>query len=65
MIIHKVISGFVIQRYDTETKRFIDQDFFEGETGFETVDGEPILEPVLIREFPIRLNQPPKAKKKK
>ena len=44
MIISKVVVGFVTQRFDTETRRFIDQEFhasddvtWENEQG-ETLD---------------------------
>ena len=31
MILTKVITGFVTQRYDTETKQFLDQEFIAGD----------------------------------
>ena len=41
MIVTKVTVGFVTQRYDTEKKRFIDQEFHAADdVTWETEDGE-------------------------
>jgi hypothetical protein len=41
MIINKVTIGFVIQQFDTETRRFVRQDFIaEDDHTWETEDGD-------------------------
>lgn len=43
MIIDKVTVGFVVQKYDTETDKFISQDFIAGdEVSYEDEMGEPV-----------------------
>ena len=43
MIVNKTTPGFVIQQFDTETRRFISQEFIAGdEVDFEDEDGEPV-----------------------
>lgn len=46
MIIQKITYGFVVQNYDTETEKFIDQSFVadDGET-WEDEDCEEIEDP--------------------
>ncbi len=43
MIINKVTIGFVTQRFDTETRKFVGQEFIaeDGHT-WENDDGEPL-----------------------
>jgi hypothetical protein len=43
MIINKITTGFVVQKFDTETRKFISQEFIAGdETEWETVSGRPV-----------------------
>lgn len=43
MIIRKVIYGFVVQVYDTQTQKFVSQEFVAGDDcEYETVAGESI-----------------------
>ena len=41
MIKKKITTGFVIQTFDTETGKFIEQDFIAGESVWEDERGEP------------------------
>jgi hypothetical protein len=46
MLIHKTTIGFVTQVYDTDSQRFIRQDFIAGDdVSYETPEGEPIAMP--------------------
>jgi hypothetical protein len=46
MIINKITTGFVIQAYDTETKRFISQEFKAAdEVTWENEHGESVKSP--------------------
>ena len=41
--IHKITTGFVTQRWDAKTKRFLGQDFTAGDqVDYEDENGEPI-----------------------
>lgn len=43
MKINKITTGFVIQTFDTELKRFVEQKFVAGdECDYETESGEPV-----------------------
>jgi hypothetical protein len=43
MIINKITTGFVIQKYDTKTGNFINQEFVCGDdTTFENLKGEEV-----------------------
>lgn len=43
MLINKVTTGYVIQTFDTELKRFIKQKFIAGdECSYETESGEAV-----------------------
>ena len=44
MILNKITTGFVTQRFDSETGEWLDQEFIAGDESFETEDGEPIDE---------------------
>lgn len=43
MIINKITTGFVIQRFDTDLQKFVSQEFIAGDqTDYETQDGSEI-----------------------
>lgn len=42
MIINKIVTGFVIQSFDTDTQKFTGQSFIAGDTDYETADGDRI-----------------------
>lgn len=43
MIVHKITTGFVIQKFDTKTRQFIGQEFIAGDqVEFENEDGDPV-----------------------
>ena len=43
MIVNKTTTGFVVQKFDTETRQFISQEFIAAdEVDFENEDGEPV-----------------------
>ena len=42
MIVNKITTGFVIQTFDTESKRFTSQNFVAGDCVYEDADGEPV-----------------------
>lgn len=42
MIVNKITTGFVIQKFDTETRQFVSQEFIAGdEVDVENEHGEP------------------------
>jgi hypothetical protein len=45
MILNKVTTGFVIQQYDTETKKFVSQEFIAGDDVAWEESGEPVDPP--------------------
>jgi len=46
MIVKKITVGFVIQSYDTEVKKFVEQNFTAGDqVDWEDEFGEPIEHP--------------------
>ena len=43
MIVKKITTGFVVQTFDTETKKFLSQDFVAGdECDYENEDGDAV-----------------------
>lgn len=57
MIVNKIIIGFVIQTFDTDTGLCTEQDFVEGDdVSFEDEAGEPIEDQDL--SFPCDMKQP-------
>lgn len=43
MIVNKIVNGFVIQQFDTETRQFIGQEFIAAdEVDFEDKYGNPV-----------------------
>ena len=43
MLVNKVTTGFVIQVFDTELKRFVSQEFVAGDDcQYEDKDGDPV-----------------------
>jgi hypothetical protein len=42
MLINKVMTGFVIQQFDTETRRFVRQEFIGGDAQWEYGENEPL-----------------------
>jgi hypothetical protein len=48
MLINKVTTGFVVQVFDTEKRRFVSQDFVAGECAYEDRRGEPIDPSLLV-----------------
>lgn len=43
MIVHRIVDGFVLQVFDTETKQFISQEFVAGASAeYQTPDGNDI-----------------------
>lgn len=45
MIVSKIVSGFVVQLFDTETKEFVSQEFIAGDQcDYEVEYGEPITD---------------------
>jgi hypothetical protein len=45
MILNKITTGFVIQQYDTETKKFVSQEFIAGDEVEWEQDGDTIAPP--------------------
>lgn len=39
MIVNKIVTGFVMQSFDTDTKCFVSQVFVAGEVDYEDEDG--------------------------
>lgn len=59
MIINKVITGFVVQTFDTETKKFTGQKFFaEDEERFEDGYGDEVDAPSNIPNLALEMIQP-------
>ena len=54
MLLRKITIGFVIQTYDTEVKRFVEQEFVAGdEVVFEDNNGDSLLQETLPEEFQV------------
>jgi len=48
MIIHKITTGYVVQCFDTKTKKFVSQEFVAGDDcSYENACGE-VVEPELL-----------------
>lgn len=63
MIVHKITTGYVIQKFDTETNKFLDQEFIAGdEVSYENAFGESADE--FDNYLPFDMVQP-KVKKRK
>lgn len=46
MILNKITTGFVIQKFDTETQKFIGQSFIAGDdVQWENQEGDKVEEP--------------------
>ena len=61
MIVHRTRTGYVVQEYDTEAKRFIRQDFIEEDSSDDWEDpntGEFVDAPDELDELQIILLQP-------
>jgi hypothetical protein len=62
MIVHKIITGFVTQRLDTETGKWLDQEFTAGEETHETAYGETVEDLFPDKNLPLVMVQPSKDK---
>jgi len=40
MILHKITSGFVVQKFDTNLNAFVEQSFVAGDSTYETPEGD-------------------------
>lgn len=59
MILNKVTVGFVCQRFDTETGKFIDQEFISGDdTTWEDTNGDEVERPDNATELNMEMVQP-------
>ena len=61
MIIHRIVHGYVIQKFDTELHQWISQEFVEGTQDWEdwkTPNGTPCNQPVDVPQLDILLEQP-------
>lgn len=59
MIIHKIITGFVVQKFDTETGKFIDQEFISSDdTTWEDTNGDEVERPDNATELNMDMVQP-------
>ena len=48
MLVNKITTGFVVQVFDTEKKKFISQEFVGGDpVEYETQDGKPVKSELL------------------
>lgn len=45
MILNKITTGFVVQQYDTETKKFVSQEFIAGDEVVWEESGEQVDSP--------------------
>ena len=73
MVINKITVGFVVQRYDTDKKIWLDQEFKAGDDAtWENLDGDMVeapenagdltmemIQPLTVENFEKALNQPP------
>ena len=68
MIVHKIINGFVTQRFDTETGEWVDQEFTAGDESHETaygeteILGEDVEDLFPDKDLPLVMVQPSKDK---
>jgi len=64
MIINKITTGYVVQSFDTETRKFLGQDFIaSNEVNYETENGEPADEELFEKDgkeiyLPYNMEQP-------
>lgn len=59
MLIDKITHGFVIQTYDTESKKFVLQEFVAGDqVEYESKDGDPVECPDSAPYLPFFMKQP-------
>ena len=60
MIIQKITVGFVVQRFDNVTGKFISQEFFAGdEITYEDEDGVPVESKQAEKSYlPFEMTQP-------
>jgi hypothetical protein len=59
MVVQKVVTGFVIQQFDTDTKKFISQEFVCGDEFYwEDEMGNPIEGPEETQYLPYEMKQP-------
>ncbi|MGO8750590.1 MAG: hypothetical protein ACLQNE_31970 [Thermoguttaceae bacterium] len=65
MLVNKITSGFVIQVFDTELKRFVSQEFVAGDhCDYEDGNGDPVSSELLKADgkdasLPFDMVQPP------
>ena len=60
MVLNKITVGYVVQQYDTEKKRFINQEFKgSDEETWEDLDGNPVEEPENAGTMDMEMVQPP------
>jgi hypothetical protein len=50
MIIKKVTAGFVIQTFDTETRKYVNQEFIAGDVSYENAVGDSV-DPELMQNI--------------
>jgi hypothetical protein len=63
MIVEKITVGFVIQEFDTKTKKFVSQEFIAGDqVDYEDENGDPVkglsLEAIVKEYLPFDMVQP-------
>lgn len=59
MIINKITTGFVVQKFDTDTGRCISQEFIAGDqVEWENQEGSSIEEDDISLYFPLDMKQP-------
>lgn len=59
MIVKKITVGFVVQSYDTETYKFVHQEFVAGDqVDWENKDGETLDSPATKNYLPFDMVQP-------
>ena len=58
MLINKITIGFVVQRFDTDSKKCVDQVFIAGDTvDYEDIEGN-LIEPIEDLYHPFDMIQP-------
>jgi hypothetical protein len=59
MIVKKITVGFVVQTYDTDAKKFVEQSFVAGDqVDYENEFGEPLVECSTKDYLPFDMVQP-------
>jgi hypothetical protein len=57
MIVNKITTGFVVQKFDTETRQFVCQEFIAGDqVDVENEHGEPVES--FDKYLPFEMKQP-------